>query len=142
MVAPVHCQMACCHPAPPLADPAGGYIYHNGASANAGSARDIQAQVAPAIAPVPVIPENDPFGYRPQRFEQEPPQVFPNPNAANPWVPHLQAPVLGVLEAEGLRRLAGRYLNNPDSYVYMVRMVPGPAGRFRIIITLEMTDLL
>ena len=41
--------------------------------------------------------------------------------------------------AEGRRRLAGMYLNNPDAYVSTIRLEPGTSGQFQIIITLEMT---
>ena len=41
-----------------------------------------------------------------------------------------------------LRRLAGRYLNHPDSQVDMVRMEPGSAGRYKVVIVLEMADFL
>ena len=41
--------------------------------------------------------------------------------------------------AEGWRRLASYYLNNPDAYVSTIRLEPGPSGQFQVIITLEMT---
>ena len=43
---------------------------------------------------------------------------------------------------EVLRQLASRYLNQPDSQVDMVRMEPGLGGRIRVVITLELADLL
>jgi hypothetical protein len=56
-------------------------------------------------------------------------------------LPH-QVPVLNEPAAEVLRRLANRYLNELDSQVDMVRMEPGPAGGIRVVITLELADLL
>ncbi|KAH9043561.1 hypothetical protein EDB83DRAFT_2318045 [Lactarius deliciosus] len=66
--------------------------------------------------------------------------------AGPPNVGLLQAPILDASIAEGRRRLAGRYLNNPDAYVRMIRLEPGSSGqfqtRFQIIITLEMANIL
>ena len=56
-------------------------------------------------------------------------------------LPH-QVPALNEPAAEVLRRLANRYLNELDSQVDMVRMEPGPAGGIRVVITLELADLL
>ncbi|KAH9059881.1 hypothetical protein EDB87DRAFT_1618938 [Lactarius vividus] len=52
-----------------------------------------------------------------------------------------QAPTLDASIAESRRRLAGRYLNNPDAYVSTIRLEPGPSGQFQVIITLEMIDI-
>ncbi|KAH9059887.1 hypothetical protein EDB87DRAFT_1618976 [Lactarius vividus] len=38
------------------------------------------------------------------------------------------------------RLLAGRYLNNPDAHVSIIRLELGPSGQFQVIITLEMTN--
>jgi len=67
--------------------------------------------------------------------------------AAGPGLPHLdefphQDPALGEPATEILRRLANRYSNHPDSRVDMVRMEPRPAGGIRMVITLELADLL
>jgi hypothetical protein len=43
---------------------------------------------------------------------------------------------------ETLRRLAGRYLDNPESLVNAVRLEPGTSGRFLVIIMLETADIL
>ena len=43
---------------------------------------------------------------------------------------------------EVLRQLANRYLHQPGSQVDMVHMEPGPAGGIRVVITLELADLL
>ena len=38
--------------------------------------------------------------------------------------------------AESRRRLASRYLNNPDIFVSTIRLEPGPSGELQVIITL------
>ena len=43
---------------------------------------------------------------------------------------------------ERLRRLAGRYVNNPDSMVSGVHVESGPSGRFQIVITINIGDVL
>jgi hypothetical protein len=75
-----------------------------------------------------------------------------NCNNANPHVaPGLaQAAILDPLlhdalppdeaAADNLRRLAIRFLRHPDSQVDMVRMEPGAAGRFKVVISLETAD--
>ena len=50
-----------------------------------------------------------------------------------------RAQTLDASIAEGRRRLAGHYLNNPDAHVSTIRLEPGPSGQFQVIITLEMT---
>lgn len=54
----------------------------------------------------------------------------------------LQAPTLDASIAEGRRRLADLYLNNASAYVSMIRLEPGPSGRFQVIITLEISNIL
>ncbi|KAH9962654.1 hypothetical protein BC827DRAFT_1197309 [Russula dissimulans] len=44
--------------------------------------------------------------------------------------------------AENLRRLAGRYLYHHDSQVDLVSMEPGAAGRCKLLIVLDVADLL
>ncbi|KAH8982176.1 hypothetical protein EDB86DRAFT_2972144 [Lactarius hatsudake] len=53
-----------------------------------------------------------------------------------------QNPAIGISAAEGLRRLADRYINNPASLVSVVRLEPGPSGGFQVVIILGMVDLL
>ncbi|KAH8980324.1 hypothetical protein EDB86DRAFT_3087939 [Lactarius hatsudake] len=53
-----------------------------------------------------------------------------------------QGPNIRISEAEVLRRLADRYVNNPGSLVSVVRLEPGPSGGFQVVIMLEMADLL
>ena len=64
------------------------------------------------------------------------------------YTPHDQtgtAPNEGALDlsvSERLRRLAGRYVNNPDSTVNGVHLESGPAGRFQVVITINISDIL
>ena len=53
-----------------------------------------------------------------------------------------QVPAPGEPATEILRRFANRYLNHPNSQVDMVCMEPRPAGGIRMVITLELADLL
>jgi len=52
-----------------------------------------------------------------------------------------QVPIFNEPSREILRRMANRYLNDPDSQVDMIRMEPGTAGGIRVNITLELADL-
>lgn len=56
------------------------------------------------------------------------------PDGLNAW-PH-DDPAPGAT-AENLRQLASRYLDLPGSQVDMVHVERDPAGRFRVIIALE-----
>lgn len=51
-----------------------------------------------------------------------------------------QAHVLDIPVSERLRRLAARYVNNPESLVNGVRLESGPSGRFQAVITVEIGD--
>ena len=44
---------------------------------------------------------------------------------------------------EGRRRLAGRYVNNPNAHVSTIRLEPSASasGQHQVIITLEMVNL-
>jgi hypothetical protein len=53
-----------------------------------------------------------------------------------------QAQVLDISVPERLRRLAGRYVNDPESLVNGVYLEPGPSGRFQVVITIEIGDVL
>ncbi|KAH9015743.1 hypothetical protein EDB83DRAFT_2573764 [Lactarius deliciosus] len=78
-----------------------------------------------------IIPQTaDNFGYAPVHESVGP----PNMRLA-------QAPTFDASIAENRRRLAGRYLNNPDAYVSTIRLEPGPSGQFQVVITLEMIDI-
>ena len=61
--------------------------------------------------------------------------------AVRPAQPH-QDPTIRMSVADSLRRLAERYINNPESVVDMVRLEPGPSGGFQVVIVLEVADLL
>ena len=75
-------------------------------------------------------PERNPFGYVPQHNAPGLVQVaFPHP---------IPTPNLA---AENLRRLAIRYLQHPDAQVGMVNMEAGAAGRFKVVIVLELHDI-
>ena len=81
---------------------------------------------------------SDPFGNANQDV-----QVVLNPTrAALPDPSAHRGLALGQPTAENLRRLASRYLNHPDSQIDMVRMEPGSAGRYKVVIVLEMADFL
>ncbi|KAH9033604.1 hypothetical protein EDB85DRAFT_1950803 [Lactarius pseudohatsudake] len=62
----------------------------------------------------------------------------PVPEGAGPP----QALLLDASIAESRRRLAGRYLNNPDVYVSTIRLEPGPDGELQVIITLGIANVL
>ena len=53
-----------------------------------------------------------------------------------------QAHVFGPAVTESLRRLAGRYVNNPGSLVNVVHLEPGASGRFQVVIILDVADIL
>jgi len=61
--------------------------------------------------------------------------VFPDPFAH-------RIPAPGQLAAENLRRLAIRYLHRPDSQVDLVAVEPGVAGHCKVVIILELADIL
>ncbi|KAF8265434.1 hypothetical protein EI94DRAFT_324890 [Lactarius quietus] len=86
------------------------------------------AHGAPVQTAVSRIQDN--LGYAPVQGRGGP------PNMEFPWA---QTPDASIVEPR--RRLAGRYLNNPDAYVSTIRVEPGPSGHFHVIITLEMTDI-
>jgi hypothetical protein len=45
------------------------------------------------------------------------------------------------LAANSLRNLAERFLNNPGTLVNMLRIEPGPGGRFEVWIAIESADI-
>ncbi|KAI0248282.1 hypothetical protein BJV78DRAFT_1156600 [Lactifluus subvellereus] len=85
--------------------------------------------------PTPQFQRNDVFAYAPQRATAGPDRAFPDE-----WL--YQVPALILPRAENLRRLASRYVHHPDARVDMVRVEPGPAGRFKVVITLEIDNFL
>jgi len=81
-------------------------------------------------------PGNDYFGRAPK-------DVVPGPTQATSSNPSThRAADFGQPAAEKLRRLASRYIHHPDSQVDMVRMEPGSAGRYKVVIELEMVNFL
>jgi len=58
----------------------------------------------------------------------------------DPFAHQIPAPVQPA--AGNLRRLAGRYLYHPDSQVDLVSMEPGAAGRCKVLIILDVADVL
>ena len=70
-------------------------------------------------------------------------RVVPGPTRAGLPDPSAhRAPALGQSVTENLRRLASRYVNHPESQIDMVRMEPGSAGQYKVVIVLEMADFL
>jgi hypothetical protein len=53
-----------------------------------------------------------------------------------------QAQAFDMSVTEGLRRLARRYVDNPESLVDAVHLELGRSGRIRVVIVLETTDIL
>jgi hypothetical protein len=43
---------------------------------------------------------------------------------------------------ERLRRLAEHFVNNPESLINAVSVEAGPRGRFQVVITIEIGDIL
>jgi len=79
---------------------------------------------------------NHRVGYAPRGIVPGPTQsAFPDPSTHYPHA-------LGQPVVENLRRLASRYVHHPDSKVDMVQMEPGTAGRYKVVIVLEMSDFL
>ena len=64
----------------------------------------------------------------------DPPEAFPGVQ------PHA-APPAGMPLANSLRNLAGRFLYNPDTLINMLRIEPGPGGRFVVWIALELAEI-
>ena len=65
---------------------------------------------------------------------EAPPEAFPDVQ------PHA-APLADMPPPNGLRNLASRFLNNPDTLVNMLRIEPGPGDRFVVWIELELADI-
>ena|ERR1700761_4366762 len=80
------------------------------------------------------VQENDDglYGHGAHLPAADPPGAFPGDHPA----PHADMP-----PENGLRILAGRFLNNPDTLVNMLRIEPGPGGRFEVWIALELADI-
>ena len=74
-------------------------------------------------------------GYRAHFPAADPPEAFPGV-----W-PHPAPPAEMPPTANGLRNLAGHFLNNPGTLINMLRIEPGPNGRFKVWIALELADI-
>jgi hypothetical protein len=71
--------------------------------------------------------------------------AVPYPPARQAPIPYPtahQAPVRGLPASENLRRLANHYVQHPGSRVNSVCMERGSAGRYKVTIALEVTDIL
>ena len=104
----------------------------------------VQAAVCSIFFFIPMYPQHllqEFQGHNHFRVDYVPQLLIPGPARAelpDPWA--YNAPVLDYPPADNLRRLARRYLDHPDSQVDMVRMEQGPAGQFKVVITLETAD--
>ncbi|KAH9006551.1 hypothetical protein EDB86DRAFT_3070539 [Lactarius hatsudake] len=98
-----------------------------------GVAEAVPAQAHP-FAPEVQENYNGLFGYGAQFPAADPPEAFPGVQ------PH-PAPPADMPPANGLRNLVSRYLNNPSTHVNMLRIEPGPGGRFEVLIALELADI-
>ncbi|KAI9428335.1 hypothetical protein H4582DRAFT_2073468 [Lactarius indigo] len=98
-----------------------------------GVAEAVPAQVHPFA---PEVQENHDglFGYGAQSPALDPLEAFPGVR------PH-PAPPADIPPTNGLRNLASRFLNNPGTHVNMLRIEPGPGGRFEVWIALELADI-
>ena len=79
---------------------------------------------------------NGEYCYARQRFIPGPAQV------AVPYPPVHQVPARGLPASENLRRLANYYVQHPGTRVNSVCMERGTAGRYKVTIALEVSDLL
>ena len=73
-------------------------------------------------------------GYGAHFPSADPPEVIPGVG------PHPAPPMDVPPAANGLRNLAGHFLNNPGTLINMLRIEPGPNGRFEVWIALELAD--
>ncbi|KAH9015746.1 hypothetical protein EDB83DRAFT_2439686 [Lactarius deliciosus] len=98
------------------------------------------AQGVPAYpqAVAPEVQENheEIFGYAPAGPAVGP-QYFPGHEVLRHQTPLRSAP-----PDDGLRNLAGRYINSPGTRVNMLRIEPGLSGHFEVWIVLETADIL
>ena len=74
------------------------------------------------------------IGYGAHLPAADPLEAFPGV-----W-PHPALPA-DIPPANGLRILASRFLNNPETLVNMLRIEPGSGGRFEVWIALELADI-
>ena len=74
-------------------------------------------------------------GYGAHLPAADPPEAFPGVRL------YPAPPVDNPPAVDGLRNLARHFLNNPGTLVNMLRIVPGPGGRFEVWIALELADI-
>ncbi|KAH8978298.1 hypothetical protein EDB83DRAFT_2684957 [Lactarius deliciosus] len=96
---------------------------------------------APLTAPVPAQMHFAAPGVQEQAHPTLSQAIAGTPQALAVVQPR-QNPAIGISAAEGLRRLADRYVNNPASLVSVVRLEPSASGGFQVVIILGMADLL
>ena len=81
-------------------------------------------------------PGNDYFGHGPNGVVPGPTQAAFSNSSTH------RAVDVGQPATENLRRLASRYIHHPGSQIDMVQMEPGSAGRYKVVIVLEMADFI
>ncbi|KAH9051391.1 hypothetical protein EDB83DRAFT_2397829 [Lactarius deliciosus] len=98
-----------------------------------GIAQGVPAQVH-AFTPAAQENLDGHYGNGAQFPAADPPEAF-----HNIWPD--PAPLANMLPVNGLRNLIGRNLNNPDTLINMVWIEPGPGGRVKLWIALELADI-
>jgi len=115
------------HPLPQH-DPAAQYVFPD-----VGHAQDIYAQGQPNT---PQNQERALFGRALHRVAPVPSQAaFREPLAH-------QIPTPDQRASRNLRRLASRYLHHPDSQIGLISVEPSVTGHCKVVIVLEMADIL
>ncbi|KAH9017823.1 hypothetical protein EDB85DRAFT_648902 [Lactarius pseudohatsudake] len=124
-------------PPPPSANFEGQYAYQG--SPNVGYAPPRNAQHYLAAPPVEY---HIPPAHGMPNGSQVPPAAMPD--VADPFLRNVPNPDSSRTSAmEDLKRLANRYLHNPDARVDMLRMGLSPSGgRFMVMILLEVDDII
>ncbi|KAI0297547.1 hypothetical protein B0F90DRAFT_1819151 [Multifurca ochricompacta] len=127
-------------PAPPVTGPVEPYIYQGNHCAGYPPFGIVQHfPVAPGPSQVgynvplgPMIPNDSVVGWVP-----------PPPNVAGPSreIPNSNPVSSEMIAEDELKRLARRYLQNPESRVDRVRMRQSGSGRFKVMIMLEIDNL-
>jgi hypothetical protein len=66
---------------------------------------------------------------------------FPVADSPEAFGPYPARPANMPPAGNGLRNLVGHFLNNPGTLVNMLRIEPGPGGRFEVWIALELAEI-
>lgn len=74
-------------------------------------------------------------GYGAQFPTADHPEAFPDVQ------PYPAPPAIMPPAGNGLRNLVGQFLNNPGTNVNILRIEPGPNGRFEVWIALGLADI-